>query len=40
VDPRWFNHNALNHVIQAAALLCLFVGARGLSPSAEGSRLW
>ncbi len=37
VDPRWFNHNALNHVIQAAALLLLFGGARGLSPSAAGS---
>jgi hypothetical protein len=37
VDPRWFNHNALNHVIQAVALACLFVGARGLSGSAEGS---
>lgn len=38
VDPRWFNHNALNHVIQAAALLLFFVGARGLSPSAGGSQ--
>ena len=38
VDPVWFDHNALYHVIQAVALLLLFVGARGLSPGAEGSR--
>lgn len=37
IDPVWFNHNALNHVIQAAALLLLFLGARGLSLSAGGS---
>jgi hypothetical protein len=38
VDPVWFNHNALNHVIQAVALLFLFLGARGLSPGREGTR--
>jgi hypothetical protein len=30
VHPRYFNHNALYHVIQAGALYLLFVGARWL----------
>jgi hypothetical protein len=31
IHPVWFNHNALYHVIQGAALALLFVGARALT---------
>jgi Family of unknown function (DUF6962) len=30
VHPRYFNHNALYHLIQASALLLIFLAARGL----------
>lgn len=32
--PIWLDHNALYHVVQAAALALIFLGARGLAPSA------
>jgi len=34
LDPVLFDHNALYHVVQAAALLLLFIGARRLRPAA------
>ena len=30
LHPIWFNHNALYHLIQAVALLSLFIAARGI----------
>jgi hypothetical protein len=30
LHPRYFNHNALYHLIQAFALLLIFLAARGL----------
>ena len=40
LHPRWFNHNALYHLIQAAALALIFAGARRLGaprPAAAGA---
>jgi hypothetical protein len=35
LDPRYFNHNAVAHVIQAVALALLFVGSMRLLDRAD-----
>jgi hypothetical protein len=37
IDPAWFNHNALYHLIQSVALVFLFVSLRRTTPEAAAA---